>query len=334
MAITYLVTGASGHLGFNIVSQLSRNGCKVRALVQQDDKAVPSLEKLCELYYGTVTDKASMEEFFDCSSQDDIYVIHCAETMTLMNRFDQKIWDTNVGGTQNILDMCRLFHVRRLVYVSSVLAIPQLPEPEVMNEDIEFSTEQVSGLYAKTKAAATQLVLQAAPEDLNVSVVLPSLLIGPGDYEYGPVSAMIQTALQWRLQAAPEGRFDFADVRDVASGTIKCLEKGQNGACYVLSNQFFSVKYILDMVNETTGIKPVSLTMPGWIMKLSSPVVGAVQRSLRRRPLYNSYSVDVLHSNPRYSHQKASDELGYTTRDIRETVADTVSFFQSVISGM
>ena len=43
-----------------------------------------------------------------------------------------------------------------------------------------------------------------------------------------------------------------------------------------------------------------------------------------------SYSVDVLHGNARYSHQKASEQLGYVTRDIKETIADAVSFYRTI----
>ena len=329
MAITYLITGATGHLGLHVVRILCEQKQKTRVLVSSDDPHENILPEDCRVFHGEITDKASMEEFFDCSSQDDIYVIHCAEAHTMSNRFDQHVWDVNVVGTQNIIDMCRLFHVKRLVYVSSVQAISENTSSWIITEPETFETDKVKGLYAKTKAVGTQLVLQQASDDLSVSVVLPSALLGPDDYDNSPITSIIEDTLKGRFATALEGGYDFVDVRDVAAGVVKCAEKGENGASYILSNQFFSVKYILDMVAETDGIKTVPLTMPNWMMKMSSPVMGVYYNATRRKAMYTEHAMELLTGNSNFSHRKADDDLGYTTRDIADTIRDTVAFIKN-----
>lgn len=329
MSITYLVTGATGHLGNNVISILHNQQEKVRALVLPNDPFVKHIEGKCQIYYGDVTDKTSMEEFFDCSSKDDIYVIHCAGIVSLHNKFNQKVWDVNVVGTKNILDMCKLYHVKKMVYVSSVHAIPELPNNETITEVNSFDTEKVVGLYAKTKAAATQLVLQEAAAGLDVSIVHPSGIIGPNDYQQGHLTALIEEYINGRLPAGTDGGYDFVDARDVAQATINCSKMGKPGECYILSNHYCTIKELLDMAHEAAGVKPIKLMMPNWIVKMSSPIMGVYYRATKKKPLFTSYSIYTLQSNSHFSHEKATRELDYHPRSLQETINDTVTFLKN-----
>ncbi|MBR0385465.1 MAG: NAD-dependent epimerase/dehydratase family protein [Erysipelotrichaceae bacterium] len=328
MAITYLVTGATGHIGFNVIKVLTEKGCKTRALVSPEDPNESRLPERCEIFHGEFTDKSSMEEFFDCFSQDDICVIHCGEEVTPLNHFDQQIWDINVEGTKNILDMCRLYHARRLVFVSSVLALPQAQPNSIVCEADSYETDHVLGLYGKTKAAASQLVLQEATDDFSVSIVMHTFLLGPDDYGRGNGTIMINRMMDGTVPNTVTGGFDFTDVRDVAQGIVACAEKGENKSSYILSNQNFSVQYISELVSRAAGRKTVALTMPSWFVRLSSPVIGVYNSTTRRNPLFSSLGLELFASNISFSSDKAEKELGYTTRDMQETVRDTVAFLK------
>lgn len=328
MGITYLVTGATGHLGFNIIRLLTSQNKKVRALVLPNDPSIQHIKDMCEVFYGDITDKLTMEDFFDCSSTDDVYVIHCAGIVSLLDKFNQKVWDVNVGGTKNILDMCKLYHVRKLVYVSSVHAIPELPMGETITEVDHFDTEKVIGLYAKTKAAASQLVLQEAAAGLDASIVQPSGIFGPGDYQQGHLTSLLIEYINGRLPAGTQGGYDFVDVRDVAAGIISCLEKGRKGECYILSNRYFSVKEILDLAHVSTGLKEVKLMIPNWIIRMSAPAVNVYYKLSKKKPLFSSYSMYTLQSNSIFSHDKATSELDYHPRGMLETIRDTVEFIK------
>ena len=182
MPTSYLVTGATGHLGYNVIKALHDKGCKVRGLVLPDDPNTDRLQDLAEVFTGDIRDKSTLDEFFDCPSTDDICVVHCAAITTFRQKFNQEVWDINVVGTSNILDMCRVYHVRKMIYVSSMAAVPSLPDNELTCEISEFKTDKVFTFYGKTKAAATSLVLDAAAKGLDVSVVHPSAVIGPYDF--------------------------------------------------------------------------------------------------------------------------------------------------------
>ena len=95
------------------------------------------------------------------------------------------------------------------------------------------------GPYAKTKAEATQAVLEAVKQGLNAVVVHPSGIIGPYDNGNNHIVKLAKDYISGKLLAGVIGGYDFVDVRDVAKGCIAAVDKGEVGECYILSNRFY-----------------------------------------------------------------------------------------------
>ena len=175
----YLVTGAAGHLGSALIARLLELGKDVRALVLPGEKNIPPGDY--ELFYGDVTNKDDIKTFFSNPDSKDLIVIHCAGIVTITSKFQQKVYDVNVNGTKNIVDLSRQNAVKKLIYVSSVHAIPEKPLGETMTEIYDFNPADVVGPYAKTKSEATAYVFANSKNGLNASVVHPSGICGPYD---------------------------------------------------------------------------------------------------------------------------------------------------------
>lgn len=123
----YLLTGAAGNLGSNISRNLIAAGENVRALVLNGDPAIVRVPKEAEICSGDVLDVSSLEKFFAVPEDKDIYVIHCASIVALDPYYSLKVHDVNITGTQNIIDQCVKHKVKKVVYISSTSAIPELP---------------------------------------------------------------------------------------------------------------------------------------------------------------------------------------------------------------
>ena len=175
----YLITGATGHVGTVLISELLDRGSCIRALVLpgEGDELPPGIE----IVEGDITDEDSLTPFFDRMGHESLTLIHCAARITVASRPDPRVWRVNVDGTRNVMDMALRAGVERVVYISSVHAIPERPASDSIVETDSFSPDLVHGQYAKSKAAAAQLVLEYARKGLNVSIVHPSGIIGPGD---------------------------------------------------------------------------------------------------------------------------------------------------------
>lgn len=324
----YIVTGANGHLGNTIVRKLLDRGKTVRGLVLPDDHSVQWSDPRLTLFRGDLLSPDALSPLFEETNGAPIIVIHTAGIVSIASRYQQKVWDVNVTGTQNLIKLCRKNTVKKLVYVSSVHALPEKEKGQVIAETDCFAPRLVKGLYARTKAAATQLVLNAAKEGLNASVVHPSGIIGPNDFGRGHLTQLILDYLDGRLTACVDGGYDFVDVRDVADGVLACAERGRKGECYILSNRYYPVSTLLRTLHEITGRKEVKTVLPTWFAKATAPLAEGWYKMLKQPPLYTSYSLYTLESNALFSHERATRELGYIPRPLRETLLDTVQWLE------
>ena len=321
----YLVTGATGFLGRAVVEELLYRKAHVYALALHDDPYMNLLPKEVHTVIGDVCVESSLADFFaDAGSRT--CVIHCAGIVSVASRPGSKLYQVNVGGTWMILRQCMERNVGRLVYVSSVHAIPEKSRGCIITEDCVFSPGFVDGDYAKSKATATELVLDAAERGLNASIVFPSGIIGPGDIQGGSFTSMVKAYLAGKLPFAVRGGYDFVDVRDVAKGILACSESGEPGKGYILSGHFISICRMLQLVGKAAERRYRPICLPLWLARLVAPHYE--RRSLKKKkPLFfTPYSVAVLSSNGRFSHAAATEAFGYRPRPMEETLRDMTAW--------
>ncbi|MDK2980239.1 MAG: hypothetical protein PWQ55_586 [Chloroflexota bacterium] len=325
----YLVTGVAGNLGSSVAAKLLEDGKRVRGLVLQGDPALARVPEEVEVCIGDVTDPESLERFFTVDEGTDVFVIHCAAIVTVNPDFNQKVYDVNVSGTKNILNACIAHDVKKLIYVSSIGAIPELPHGTAITEIDRFDPDAVVGFYGKTKAEASQAVMDAVHEQgLDASIVFPTGICGPDDYAYGPVASFIIDYCDGKMPAGMEGSFNAVDARDLADATVACCEKGRPGEGYILGNACVSMQQMFHLLSSLTGKKEVKLILPaniaGVVGKLSD-LAGKVTKKPMRM---TSFAVYNLTRNNEFDCAKAEAELDYHTRPFEETIADTIAWLE------
>ncbi|MDR0883908.1 MAG: NAD-dependent epimerase/dehydratase family protein [Oscillospiraceae bacterium] len=327
METLFVVTGAVGHLGSAVVRALQSAGQHVRALVlpQEKDAAAALGVQAVE---GNVLEPESLKPLLQGARGADVRLIHAAGIVSIASKVNPAVHNVNVQGTRNILRLCNEGEVGKLVYVSSVHAIPEKPQGEVIAETEAFSPDRVVGDYAKTKAEATEAVLDAARHGLNASVVHPSGIIGPYDEGRNHLNAMVLDYCRGALPAGVQGGYDFVDVRDVADGVIACADHGKAGECYILANHYFSVKELLHKLSQVTGLKEMHAMLPLWLAKIGAPFAEVYAKIARQPALFTQYSLYTLGTNALFSHKKAERELGFHPRDIADTLRDTVAWLK------
>ena len=175
MAVLYLVTGATGYLGNNIVRRLVAEEKAVRALVLPGDKGAWRLPAVVQIHEGDVLNPGDLEEFFKVPDGTEIMVIHSAGIVSTTWGYNERLYKVNVLGTQNIVNQCIRSQVKKLVYVSSVHALPELPKDQTIVEIKEFKPELIVGFYGKTKTMASQIVMDAVRSgELNATGLPPA----------------------------------------------------------------------------------------------------------------------------------------------------------------
>lgn len=313
----YLVTGAAGFLGSHICRQLLDRGESVRAFVLKGDPAVKYIPEKVGIVTGDLCDINSLENFFKVPDDTQTIILHVASMVTVNPDYNQKLMDINVGGTKNIIEKC-LEHpeCKKMVYVSSSGAIPELPKGQKIREVKQFDSEKVVGWYSKTKAMATQAVLDAVKkEGLNACVVHPSGILGPQDYAIGETTGTIIKIINGEMPVGMRGSFNLCDVRDLAAGCIAAADKGRTGECYILGNEEVTLKEMCELLDKDLHCGTCKLYLPLGLAKL-------LAKQMEKKALMTTFSVYNLERNNTFDYSKAKKELGYHTRSYAETLHD------------
>ena len=327
----YLLTGAAGFLGTNICMQLLEKGCKVRALVLPNDKSVKFIPKEVEVVLGDLTDAPSLEPFFTVPEGCTSVIIHCASMVTVNPNYSEKLMAVNVGGTRNIITKV-LNHpeCEKMVYVSSTGAIPEEPHGIKIREVSKFTPcdpKKVVGAYSQSKAAATQMVLDAVNVmGLKACVVHPSGILGPNDHAIGETTGTLLQIIKGEMPMGMQGSFNLCDVRDLAAGTIAAVDRGRVGECYILANKTVTLKDMCDMLHAECNAKKIKFYLP---LDLADKIAAGLEKQAEKTgkmPLMTTFSVYNLARNNEFDYSKAEAELGYTTRSYEETIHDEVQW--------
>ncbi len=320
----YAVTGALGFLGNAIVDNLLSKGKTVRVLDIGQDKHGLLKDRDVHFFRGDICLTSSLEDFFTVEDDDNLIVIHAAGVVSISSKYSQVMHDVNVTGTQNIVDMALKHKIRKLVYVSSVHAIPELPKNETIIETLNFDPDLVKGEYSKSKAIATKICLDSVKKGLDAVVVHPSGIIGPGDYAGGHTTQLVKDCANGNLTACVNGGYDFVDVRDVAEGVVLAAEKGISGNTYILSGEYYPVRKITDAICSVIGRKQIKTILPLWFAKMTAPFAELYYRIRKQKPLFTSYSLYTLQSNSKFNSKKAQEELGYKKKfSLKQSIEDT-----------
>ena len=316
-----LVTGASGHIGGNLIRALIEKGIRPRVLIHQGDRALEGLD--IERAVGDVADIESLRKMFEGVGT----VYHLAAVISLQASTDARLEEVNVIGTRNVVQCCLDFKVKRLLHFSSIHAFKSEPRAVPIDESRDAADPKAPP-YDLSKAAGEREVLAGIAKGLDAVLVNPTGVIGP--FDFGP-SAMGDVFLQLYRREMPalvEGDFDWVDVRDVVQGAIAACEKGVAGERYILSGQRRSIPELAKLVEEITGKKAPRFVSPMWLARIGAPFAMLYAKAIGNRPLFTSRSLHAVRNHSAVTHEKAARELGHHPRPIEDTVKDTFAWFK------
>jgi len=328
--VKYLVTGAAGFLGGTICRQLIKRGENVRAFVLPGDPAMKYVPQEAEIVEGDLTDMASLEKLFSVEEGAETIVLHIASIVTVNPDYSSKVMEVNVDGTKNIIRLC-LSHpeCKKLVYCSSTGAIPEAAMGKAIKEVRRFDPDEVVGCYSRSKAMASQAVLDAVHENgLNACIVHPSGIMGPEDYAIGETTGTLIKIIKGEMPAGIDGSFNLCDVRDLAAGTIAAADKGKAGECYILANEPVSFRDFSRMVSDEAGCKKVGMFLPIWAANMMGGMMEKQAKKKGTKPMMTRFSVYNLARNNQFDSTKAIRELGYSTRSYRDTIHDEIQWLK------
>lgn len=226
-----LVTGASGHLGNNLVRVLAANGQPVRAGIRNPAHRERLAGLGCEVVLADLLDKTSL-----VAAMQGVGVLYQVGAVFKHWAKDpeREIYQANMQATRNALQAAAVAGVKRVVYVSSLAALDRSKTP------ITATTWNPSraNVYFRSKTDTEQLAWVLAREhELEMVSVLPSAMIGANCFGLTPTMGIFQTILDRKLPVDPGFSFNFVDVADVAHGCWLAATRWRAGERYLLANE-------------------------------------------------------------------------------------------------
>ena len=318
----FVVTGASGHLGANVVRALVAAGEKVRAVDIRPGAALQGLG--VEFVRGDVLDPSSLENALAGAE----FVLHLAARISIAGDPDGSVWRVNVDGVRNVAEAALTAGVRRLVHCSSVHAYDAAAIRGPVRENGLRSTDSRLPVYDRSKAAGEAALHRVVERGLDAVILNPSGMIGPVDPEPSRMGRVFLAMFRGRMPIAVRGAFDWVDVRDVAAALIAAADRGRTGDNYLIAGQRASVNELGKLAADVAGRQPPRLAVPLAPVKLAALVAVRVAGPRRAgKLLLTPESLHALETAPIIDCSKAVAELGYRPRPLAETVADLHASF-------
>ena len=323
--MTTLVTGATGHIGNNLVRALLARGERVRALRRPGSSPKPLAGLDVESVEGDLRDAASLARAV--AGVERVY--HVAAMISIRNGDREALWDANVAGTARLLAAAREAGVKRVVHTSSFGAMGRNPNGP-SSEEHALDPEEPATDYERSKAASEVEVQREVERGLDVCIVNPCATVGPFDFRPSLVGRTFVDFALGKMKAYVPGAFDWVPMRDVVAGHLLAMDKGARGERYLLSGEVASLDQILDWLAEDTARPRPRLRVPAGLMLAISVPKDFLEARLfpDKYPRFNQHSIRLLTSGKYGTNQKACRELGLSPTPIRAAFRESVTWFR------
>lgn len=321
---TTLVTGAAGFLGSHVARQLVVRGADVRVLLRasSNNRAIADLP--LEYVTGDLRDPASL----DRALQGVTRVFHVAADYRLWARRSKDIYDSNVGGTKNLLEAAKRAGVRQFVYTSTVATIA-VDRPEQPSEKTESQLAEMVGHYKRSKWLAEQEVLQAARAGFPAVVVMPTTPVGPWDWKPTPTGKIVLDFLNGKMPGYVETGLNFVGVEECAAGHLLVAEKGRIGERYLLGAENLTLKALLDALENITGLRAPRLKIPHGLALGVAYAETVLSRLIRREPRIPVEGVKIARHMMFVDCSRAQRDLGFRPGPVAAALERAVRWYEA-----
>jgi dihydroflavonol-4-reductase len=321
--MTTLVTGAAGFLGSHVARQLVARGEDVRVLVRasSSNRAISDLS--LEYVTGDLRDQSSLARAMSGVQR----VFHVAADYRLWCKNPQDIYDSNVGGTKNLLAAGRHAGVEKLIYTSTVATIA-VDRPALPNEFTDAKVDEMVGHYKRSKWMAEQEVLQAAKDGLPVVVAMPTTPVGPWDWKPTPTGKIVVDFLNGKMPGYVETGLNFVGVEDCAAGHLLLAEKGKIGERYLLGGENLTLKQVLDSLAQLTGLPAPNFKIPHGLALGVAYAETAFSRLIGREPQIPVEGVKIAQHLMFVDCTRAQKELGFRAEPVAAAFERAVRWYE------
>jgi nucleoside-diphosphate-sugar epimerase len=321
---TYFITGGFGFLGQHIVQAVHANDPdgELRVLVRTPRQTALQIEKLprARLMRGELT----QPETYAAELAGVDTVIHNAALVSFKPEDAEALYQSNVLGTQHLIETAIANGVKNFIYISSISAIGRTnssPYNALADEDQlpDLEDKRLHDPYGYSKRLG-EIEVQQRADQIRAIILNPSVIIGPG-------SRRIDSSLRY-LRFAPFLPMiptcnSFVDVRDVAQAVVRALTGGRSGERYIVTSHNIAMPDFTRAALNAIRLKRPVVVVPDAVIHLADGAISLLTR-LHLNP--GTRSIASINVDKVYSTEKIRRELGWSPAySLEQSLKDTVA---------
>lgn len=313
-----LLTGATGKLGNAVARRLAERGDEVVALVRDAARARELLPEGVALAVGDVTDGRSVERA--CEEGLDA-AINCMGIFEQWVRDAGRFDEVNGEGARRVVAAAREAGARRVVHTSTFDVFDAPPGGTIAEDRVADYPKGTA--YERSKQLAERLVLEEAERGIEVVLINPAGIYGPGVWVESGFDAMLRDALRKRLPAVPPGGLTLAFVDDVADAHVAALDRGEPGERYAIGDGYATLRQMCEVAVAEIGRGRAPMTMPAPLARIVARGGEAVANRTGRPPLLGRGQLEFFQWGARIDAAKARERLGIEITPWQEGIRRT-----------
>jgi dihydroflavonol-4-reductase len=315
----FLITGGTGFIGRHVVYRLLDRGAAVGVFCRTPEKAQRLFGGRVEIFRGDLRDRASVAE----AVRGCRVVVHVGATFQFGPAARRLAEETNVRGTEYLLEAAGHSGVERFVYVSSSGVLEG--GPGLLTErDFPGHVPRYEP-YRRSKWLGELAALSAAQRGMPVTIASPTSPLGEGDEGPTPTGCIVVDYLRGHFPFSACVGLNFVHVGELADGIVAVADRGRIGERYLLGHHNVWLQEFLKALGRVTNNRAPRLRLPHVAITLAG-AIGEVIGSER------VCRETAAHARRRqwFDFSRATHELGWTPRRSLQSIADeAVRWFQA-----
>lgn len=316
-----LVTGGSGLLGKELITQLLAQGKRVRAIYNKTPLPEFASKDVTQMQCD-ILDVVGLEE----AMMDIEEVYHCAAVITFNPKKKASMFKINVEGTANVVNAALDAGVKKMVYVSSVAALGRMRQDTTINETMNWTEETSNSTYGQSKYLAELEVWRGIGEGLNAVIVNPVVILGAGNWEEG--SSQIFKNVYNQFPWYSEGASGFVDARDVVKAMMQLMDSDITAQRFILSAENRSFKEMFDLIAKAFDKKPPHKKVTPLIAAIVWRLEAFKSKFTKKDPLITKETAKTAMAKVHFDNSKLKKYLPeFTYTKIEDTIKDACALY-------
>jgi dihydroflavonol-4-reductase len=326
MDVLNIVTGGGGFIGTHLVEALTSRGESVR-VIERPEANISHLPRSVEVVRADIRNREQLTR----AMRGGRRVYHLAANPNLWVRDRREFDAVNFQGTVNVLREAIAAGAERVLHTSTESILTKASSTGPIDESVEIHEQDAVGPYCLSKLRAENEAMALARSGQPVLVANPTMPVGPGDRGLSPPTRLIRDFCLGKIPARIDCTLNLIDVRDVADGLIRVMDRGRPGRRYLLAGENRSLLDLFQTLSQMTGIRTPRIRIPYALALLTAHASEFWADHVSGRPPKATITGvrlarRIMHFDP----SRSLDELGLNPRPIQESLMDAITWLREV----